>query len=289
MNLKGYASKAQCITERQALDKVRHDLRKVESEFRLFRDFQAPKEILTLRGQIETAEHNLSVETMRCKAQEDRLALTRKQIENCRVLAPHDGIAVRANKRGWWATPLDQGVRVYEGQKLFRIPDLRLLEVEVSVHETMGHRVQVGMRAHVRIASIADREFSGRVASIIPVPIANWREWDESLRHYLARVRLDDTPPSVLPMMSAAVEIDTGRVQGALAIPVESMAIVDGLKSCYVRVPDGVARRTIVTGVATHSLLEVTRGLSEGEQVLSRFGCVDALSLSNGFVRLHME
>src|SRR5262249_37579783 len=37
MNAKGYVSKAQLITERQALDKARHDLRKVEGESRLFR------------------------------------------------------------------------------------------------------------------------------------------------------------------------------------------------------------------------------------------------------------
>jgi HlyD family secretion protein len=275
MVAKGYASKAQLITERQALDKARHDLRKVEGEFRLFRQFQAPKEIATLRGQIETAEHNHSVETERKKAQEQRLAHTRKQVANCRVIAPHDGVAVHANKRGWWTTPLNPGVRVYENQELFKLPDLTRMEVEVSVHETVGPRVRVGMRAHVRIASIADREFPGRVTSIIPFPIANWKEWDEKLRHYLARVRLDHTPPGVLPLMSAVVEIDTDRVPGALVIPVEAMAVVDGLKSCYVRVPEGVTRRTIATGSATTNLLEVTQGLSEGEQVVSQFASVD--------------
>jgi hypothetical protein len=76
-------------------------------------------------------------------------------------------------------------------------------------------------------------------------------------------------------MMSAVVEIDTGRVPGALVIPVEAMAVVDGLQSCYVRVHDGVARRTIATRSATRELLEVTRGLSEGEPVVSRFASVD--------------
>jgi HlyD family secretion protein len=275
MSAKGYASKAQLITERQALDKATHDLRKVEGEFRLFRDYQAPKEILTLRGQIETAGHNYSVETERLKAQEDRLAHTREQVKNCRVLAPHDGIAVHANKRGWREALLGPGVRVYQHQELFKIPDLTRMEVEVSVHETMGPRVQVGMRARVRIASMGDRVFAGRVASIIPLPISNWKEWDENLRHYLARVRIDDSPPGVLPLMSAVVEIDTGRVHDALVIPVEAMAVVDGLQSCYVRVPDGVARRTIATRSATPELLEVTRGLNEGEQVVSRFASVD--------------
>jgi hypothetical protein len=44
-------------------------------------------------------------------------------------------------------------------------------------------------------------------------------------------------------------------------------------RCCALRsdVPDGVARRTI----ATRELLEVSRGLSEGEQVISRFDSVD--------------
>jgi len=279
MSGKGYASKAQLITERQALDKAKHDLRKVEGEFRLFHDFQAPKEIVTLRGQIETAQHNHSVESERLKAQEDRLANTRRQIENCRVLAPHDGVAVHANKRGWRATPLDPGVRVYQNQELFKIPDLTRMEVEISIHETMGPRVRVGMRAHVRIASIPDRVFVGRVASIIPFPIANWKEWDENLRHYLARVRLDQTPPGVLPLMSAVVEIDTGRIPGALVIPVEAASVVKGRQYCFVRVADGVARRTIVTGSASTDLLEVTQGPSEGEHVVTRFTSVDGLPI----------
>jgi len=78
------------------------------------------------------------------------------------------------------------------------------------------------------------------------------------------RFRSDDTPSGVLPLMSALVEIDTGRLPGALVIPVEAMSVVNGCQCCYVRVPDGVARRTIATRMATTDLLEVTGGLTRG-------------------------
>ena len=102
------------------------------------------------------------------------------------------------------------------------------MEVEISVHDTIGPRVRVGMRASIRIASIADRIIAGRVVSIIPFPIQNQKEWDENLRHYLARVRLEETPSGMLPAMSAVVEIDSDPVPEALVIPVEAMAVVDG-------------------------------------------------------------
>jgi hypothetical protein len=273
--VKGYASKALLITERQGLEKIRHDLRVAQGEFKLFRDHQAPRQIATLKGQVETAQSNHSLETMRLKAQEERLAHARKQIENCRVLAPHDGFALHANKKNWFATPLDSGVRVHQNQELFKIPDLTRMDVEVSIHETMGPRVQLGMKAAVRFASMPDREFKGQLASIIPFPVVNTTQWDEHIRHYIARIHMDQLPPGALPKLSAVVEIDTGRVEGALVVPVAAMSVVDGLKSCYVRVPDGVARRTIGTGRSTSGLVEVTHGLEEGDLVASQFSSVD--------------
>jgi hypothetical protein len=53
------------------------------------------------------------------------------------------------------------------------------------------------------------------------------------------------------------------------------LAVVDRLPFCYVRVPDGVARRTIATRSATRELLEFTRGPGEGEPIASRFVVVD--------------
>jgi multidrug efflux pump subunit AcrA (membrane-fusion protein) len=150
------------------------------------------------------------------------------------------------------------------------------MDVEVSVHETMGPRVLVGMKARVRFASIPDQEFRGEIATIIPFPDVNAMQWDERVRHYITRVRMDEIPPHALPKMSAEVEIDTGRVQGALVVPVASVSLVAGRKCCYVRVPEGLARRTVTIGSATGELLEVTGGISEGEQVVSRFSSVDA-------------
>jgi HlyD family secretion protein len=281
MHGKGYISKAQLLAERRTLEQSRHDFRKAEGELRLFREYQSPKEILRLRAQAESAEHNYDLESARCKAQEERLAYTRKQIENCRVRAPHDGVAVVARKEGWWSTPLAPGSRVYQSQELFKIPDLTAMDVEVSVHETMGRRVRIGMRAEVRIASIPDRVFAGQVTSIIPFPVMNWKEWDENLRHYLARVRLRETPSAALPGVSAAVEIDTGRVSDALVIPIGAMSFVDGRPGCYVVASEGVEKRTIAVGSATTDLLEVTEGLSEGERVVSRFASVSGLPTKN--------
>jgi multidrug efflux pump subunit AcrA (membrane-fusion protein) len=112
-------------------------------------------------------------------------------------------------------------------------------------------------------------------------PIQNWKEWDENLKHFLVRVRLDQTPASALPFMSATVEIDTGRVANALLIPVEAMAVLDGEESCYVVIDGGLERRSIKTRRATRDFLEVTGGLREGEHVIARSFDVDPKALAD--------
>ena len=64
-----------------------------------------------------TAEINYRLEADRLKAEEDELAYLRKQIENCTIRAPQDGVVVHANRNRWWSLPLEPGTRVYEGSR----------------------------------------------------------------------------------------------------------------------------------------------------------------------------
>ncbi len=270
MSLKGYLSAGQLLTERQTLAKTRHELSKAEGELRLFRRYKVPKEIQALKGEVEMAENTYRVAADRLKAEEDHLANIRKQIANCIIRAPQDGVVVHANRSRWWAPPLQPGSVVYQDQGMFMLPDLTQMEVIVSVHETMGPLVRVGMKAGVRIASLGGRVIPGRVTSIDHIPVPNWKDWDDSLRQFFVRVRLDQTPPRVLPFMSAWVEFDTGRVRDALVIPVESVSVVGHQQFCYVVGPDGLERRAITTRGSTKDLIEVTAGLDEGERVVMR-------------------
>jgi HlyD family secretion protein len=270
MVAKGYASRAQLLSERQALHKARHELQTAEGEFHLFRRFQVEKEIVSLKGQIGIAEHNLRLETARLKAEEEELAFIRKQIDRCIIRATQDGVAICARRPFQWRKYVEPGIRVYQNQPLFKLPDLSRMDVEVSLHESMGPRVNPGMSAAVKIASLGERVLHGHVATIATLSQVNWKEEDERIRHFIVRVRLDETPPKLLPWMSAEVEIDTGRVSGSLVIPVAAMSVVNNQKTCYVLGPDGLERRSITTRHSTRDWLEVIAGLKEGERVVTR-------------------
>jgi multidrug efflux pump subunit AcrA (membrane-fusion protein) len=267
MVAKGYLSQGLLLTERQSLALAGHELRKAEGEFEVFRRFEVPRAVRELRCEVETAMINFRLEVQRTQSEEDRLTHLRKQIEHCTIRAPKDGIVVHAGDR-WWMGPLKAGMLVYEEQELFTIPDLSEMEIHVSVHESMGSRVRAGTKARVRVVAHGDRIFSGRVADIDQIPSVNWKHWDENLKHLIARVRFDRTPPGLLPFMSAIVEFDTGMVPDALVIPAEAVLKVDGRACCDVLTAGGVKRRAISTSRGTTDLLEVTDGLEEGDCVV---------------------
>ena len=269
MFAKGYLSRDEVATERQSRDKLQHELRKVEIGQDVYLKYNAPKETLTLQGEIETARAKLALATEKLKSREGRLASLRQSLSKCTVTAPRDGMVLRANARSRWVLePLQPGSRVVQGQELFSMPDDSRTEVDVSVHETVGSRVDVGTKVKIRVWARFGTLYPGRVVGKSMFPIENWKEWDETLRHYVVRVKFDRPPTGVLPLMSADVEFDTGTIRDALVVPVEAISTVDGRSTCQVSTPDGPRRRVVTLGHGTRDLLEVTGGLEEGESVL---------------------
>jgi HlyD family secretion protein len=264
---KGYLSRAAVLSARQALERIAHERSVAEQEFGVFRHFTAPKEVRQLESEIEGAQATFGFQSMRLKSHEERLAFLREQAEKFTIRAPHDGMVVYSPIFAWRGIPLQEGAEVFQHEELFFLPDLSRMEVEVAVHESMGARVRVGMTAEVRIIALPGRRFSGKVVSIEQLPRVNYKGWEMRL-HFFARVRLDPTPPGLRPFQSAEVRFDTGRVEDALVIPAEAMAMADGRRCCYVVGPAGLERRAITIGHATPEFLEVTDGLEEGEQVV---------------------
>jgi multidrug efflux pump subunit AcrA (membrane-fusion protein) len=68
--------------------------------------------------------------------------------------------------------------------------------------------------------------------------------------------------------MSAEVEFDVDRCFDVLAVPSEAIAFEKGHNICYVAGEDGLERRPVTLGRSTRDLLEVTKGLNEGEHVV---------------------
>jgi HlyD family secretion protein len=264
-----YVSAAEVTAQEDAWLRTEVALAQANSDYRHFRLFTRPKVTLELEAKIAGFREKLAYSTMCVRSNRERLEHLKKQVELCTIHAPHDGFVVHC-ELAWFEDPkVREGIQVYQGQPLCSLPDLAGLNVEMSVHESIVDRIRPGMPARIRVGSRPDRILAGHVESIDPLPRRNWRVGLDVF-HFMAKVKIDEVVPGVLPLMSADVEVVTDRRPNALVVPAEAVTYEDDRPLCYVAGPTGLRRRPIRVGKAGRDLVEVLGGLAEGEEVILR-------------------
>ena len=189
-------------------------------------------------------------------AQIAALEKAREPRKTLEILAPTDGFVIEKN--------VVQGQMVDAGMTLYRLADLGIVWVYAQVYEQDLPYVQLGQEATVKLSSLPDREFRGRVTYIYP-------NVDEKTR--TARVRLEFENPGYFlkPGMFVSAQIISELEPSALLVP-DSAVLRSGEKNTvFVALPGGkFDPRTVVLGLeAEHDQYEVISGLQAGDRVVT--------------------
>ncbi|GIW88861.1 MAG: hypothetical protein KatS3mg108_3185 [Isosphaeraceae bacterium] len=265
----GFISEGQVLREETNLLRADINLQRLNAQERTLLRYEAPATITRLEIQRDRARNELRFQQLRLTRREEQLARFRKQVENCTIRAPHDGMLIYANERD--RDPrIEVGATVYQKMDLFYLPDFSNMEVLTVINETRVSAIEPGMPALIRVETLADQELEGHVISVSPMPIQpkNWRA-QNNVRNYLARIKIHHVPPELRPGMSAQVEVITAHHPQALVIPTTAVAVENGSEYCYVPVAGGLERRPILVEPGTTDYVRVVQGLSEGEPVVA--------------------
>ncbi|TVQ60945.1 MAG: HlyD family efflux transporter periplasmic adaptor subunit [Phycisphaerales bacterium] len=227
-------------------------------------------------NEINLADRQLNVTSRerQLALREQRLSKLREQYEACTVRAPSGGLVVYAtsldrNRRGGSEGPLQVGHQVRPNDLLIVLPDTSRMMAEVRVHESLAGRVRRGQPATIRVDAAGNETYNGRVESVgVLAETGGWR--DPNRREYTVRVAIEgDNSEGILkPSMRAEAELQLGRVEDALSVPIQSV-FSDGPVR-YVYVPRGTryARVPVAVGRRSNVFAEITGGLSDGDRVL---------------------
>jgi multidrug efflux pump subunit AcrA (membrane-fusion protein)/rubrerythrin len=189
------------------------------------------------------------------EAQITDMAKTRKPSKTLKVVSAADGFVVEKN--------VVQGQMVEAGARLYRLADLGIVWVFAQVYEQDLQYVQLGQEAVVKLSSMPDREFRGRVTFVYP-------EVDERTR--TAKVRLEFENPGYFlkPGMFVSAQIISELKPSALLVP-DSAVLRSGEKNTvFVALPGGKFEARMVTlGQQSEAgNYEIIGGLREGERVV---------------------
>jgi RND family efflux transporter MFP subunit len=189
-------------------------------------------------------------------AQIAQIESNRTVLQTLSVTAPISGFVIEKNAVA--------GQMVDAGIKLYRIADLGIVWVLAQIYEQDLAFVQLGQEAVVKVASMPDREFRGRVTFIYPTV-------DEKTR--TAKVRLEFENPGYFlkPGMFATAQIQAELESAAVLVPDAAVLRSGSHNTVFVALAGGkFAAREVTLGVESENdLIQVTSGLSAGERVVT--------------------
>ncbi len=288
---KGYISREEYDVDRLALQRREIEVERSQTARAQFVTYDFPKEVQRLRSDSLEARDELarvrdkaaaaerrseaeaSATAEQASLQHENLAHLRRQIERCTIRATTPGMVVYAssgNERYWGDQDrIREGVEVRERQVLLRIPSPDRVAATIDIHESVVRRVRRGQAATIVVDAQDGRRLEGRVTEVARMPSAGDRWLNPDRKVYPTTIEIEGSHPELKPGMTASVELTTGVVPDALAIPVQ--AIVGPLAEPGVWVDDGrggIVRRRVRLGPSTDLLAVVEDGLQPGDRVV---------------------
>jgi multidrug efflux pump subunit AcrA (membrane-fusion protein) len=159
--------------------------------------------------------------------------------------------------------PFNIGDTLSTQSGIFIVGDLSALLIETHIAERFVASITLGMRAELWFEAIPGEKFIAEVSEINPV-------LDPATRTLRIRLRFVNADPRIRAGMFATISLITNRKVNVPVIPRMSVINTYGSWIVFVVDEDNFARRREVTmGIESEEFIEITSGLSIGDNVVS--------------------
>jgi len=284
---KRYISETELESDQLAKQRAQMDLELALQEKELLETYTYNRQIAQLESDVEQAEFALERAERKARAniaqadarfsarqaEVQRQQVTTKdlstRIENCRILAPNEGMVVYAPQGNRWnASTLEEGLSVRERQDLIYLPTAKEMSAQISVHESMMNKLKIGQIANITVDALPGVKFTGTVSSIAVMPEdGGWRNPD--LKQYKTELIVNEESPALRSGMTCKADILVAYYEEALTVPLQSVLRVDDKPTVYTRGRHGVPEPQVIeVGLDNNRKVRVISGLEAGTEVL---------------------
>ncbi|WP_447969710.1 efflux RND transporter periplasmic adaptor subunit [Nitrospira sp. M1] len=197
-----------------------------------------------------------------------RIKEAQAQLQKMVLYAPFSGILADVKVEvGEWTTPAPPGVPI---PAVLDLIDPTSIYISAPMDEVDSSKIHPGLLARITLDSYPKQSFMGQVVRVAPY-VENIEEQNRTVE---IDVELDDRgfATTLLPGTSADVEIILSQRAHVLRIP--RTAVLEGEKVWTVA-QDKIAERTIQMGLKNWDYVEIQKGLSEGEAVITSLDQAD--------------
>jgi len=184
---------------------------------------------------------------------EQSLLYRREQLAFTEIRSPYDGLITRRDR--------DPGGVVVPGGSLLQLVATNEIWISAWVDETAVSLLATNQAARIVFRSDPTNNYTGEVARL-------GREVDRETREFLVDVHVNKLPSNWTVGQRAEVFIETGRKSSAVALPLAFVLWREGKPGVFVNNHGRASWRDITPGLRGLKAIEVTEGLSVGEQIV---------------------
>ena len=272
MSRKGFTTSLQVEADEFAVERSKLELDSAKTSKSVLEKFTRKKMLKELEAKREASGALKTSEQAGFDLEQSKLKRLERQLLNCEIKAPQNGIVIYANEQGGGrgfggssSVKIEEGATVRDAQTILRLPDLGNMQCKMTVHESKVERLKVGMPANIRIS---DHEFQGKIISIANQPEpGSWM--NANLKEYATIVKIDGEAEGLKPAMTAEVEVLVADLVDVFTVPVSCIVEQGGKFNAWVVTGlNKFERRPLVVGMTNDKLFEIKDGLRDGDVVL---------------------
>lgn len=273
-------------TAEQKRDSAKTKYNSAILERKIFKRYTQPNKLKELRNKLAQAQLNLKKTKVRTEAS---LAQKKKQIFQhetqirkyerdlkkhqsyvpmMTLRAPVTGIVMYGDPDRRWGNPeVKVGMDARRKQVIITIPDMSKMIVDVNLPEQYRSKVSIGDEVIITPDSIQTIKMKGRIARIAQLPV-NLIPWDQnSPKIYQTIVDFSGNDSRIVSGMSVQVEVISRILHDVLFIPIEAVFEENGKLLVYRKAVTGPEKVFVKIGSSNNNFVEITEGLSEGDDV----------------------
>ena len=225
---------------------------------------QAQSDLVGAQGDLRSAEIALAAvrNRLRILGRSDeeiaRLEKTDRIGAEVVVSAPIGGTIIQ-RKVG-----LGQYINAGANDPVFTVGNLSTVWLIANVRESDAPKMKVGAPVEVTVLAFPGRVFNAKLAYVAPA-------LDPSTRRLPVRAEIQNTGRELLPEMFASFRIVSGDDRLMPAVPVDAIVYEGADARVWIARPDSktVVSRDITVGDTINGLVEVRKGLTVGETVVT--------------------
>ena len=268
------------------IDKAENTLTNAEDNFKVFRRYDHPSQLLRLVNAYDQAK--LTLQKVKIST-ESKAIQQRKSMENLRRRvrwvskqlqrykeylpmmewrAPEDGVVIYGDPdRRWGNIDVKLGIEVGRGQVLITIPEISNLVVDFDLPEQFRSKVQVGNKATITPDSLPGEKFDATISHIATLPV-NMVSWDSaSPKIYKTKLKLDRQSAKLVNGMSVQIHVVTKVIPKVLFVPIEAVFEENDRFFVYRSGLGGPQEVTVEIGESNDNFVQIKSGLQENDVV----------------------